>query len=87
MPPKGTNAALEIYIQQVRTDMEHHLDNINKKHCHDNLPSHQRKALRELRQRSDIRIKPADKGSAVVVLSKDDYIKEAESQLNNHAHY
>ena len=87
MPPKGRNAALEIYIQQVRTDVEHQLDNINKKHCHDNLLSHQRKALRELWQRSDIIIKPADKGSVVVVLSKDDYIKEAERQLSNHAHY
>ena len=37
--------------------------------------------------RSDIIIKPTDKGSTVVVLSKDDYIKEAERQLNNHAHY
>ena len=32
-------------------------------------------------------IKPADKGSAVVVLSKKDYINEAERQLNSHAHY
>ena len=32
-------------------------------------------------------IKPADKGSAVIVFSKEDYINEAELQLNNHAHY
>ena len=32
-------------------------------------------------------IKPTDKGSAVVILSKEDYISEAERQLNNHAHY
>ena len=48
---------------------------------------YQRKALRELQQSSDIIIKYADKGSAVLVLSKIDCIKEAEGQLNHHAHY
>ena len=28
-------------------------------------------------------IKPGDKGSAVVILSKEDYLREAECQLNN----
>ena len=67
--------------------MERQLGNINKKCCHDSLPPQQRKALRELRRRSDTVIKLVDKGSAVVVLSKDDYIQEAEWQLNNHGHY
>ena len=87
MPPKGRDPALEIYIKQVRTDVERQLDSTNKKRCHDNLPPYQRKALRELRQRPDIVIKPANKGFVVVVLRKDDYIKETERQLNNHAHY
>ena len=87
MPPKCRDVALEIYIKQFRRDVEHQLDNINKKCCHDNLPPQQKKALRELQHRSDIVTKPGDKGSAVVVLSKDDYIKDAERQLNNHAHY
>ena len=43
--------------------------------------------LKTLRRRQDIVIKPADKGSAVVVLSKDDYIKEAVRQLSNENHY
>ena len=41
----------------------------------------------KLKQRPDIAIKPADKGSAVVVLSLLDYIKEAERQLNDSATY
>ena len=48
---------------------------------------YQRKALRELQHCSDIVIKPIDKGFAVMVLSKNDYIKEAEQELNNHTHY
>ena len=45
------------------------------------------KPRRNLRQRTDIVIKPADKGSAVVVLSKEDYLKEADWQLNNQDYY
>ena len=74
MPLKGRDAALETYIKKVRTDMEHQLeDNINKR-CKGNLPSAERKALQNLRQQTGIVIKPADKASAVVVLSKEDYI-------------
>lgn len=42
----------------------------------DNLTREERAALENLRQRNDIIIKPADKGSAVVVLSKENNIKE-----------
>ena len=52
-----------------------------------NLPPEERTALKHLRQRTDIIIKPADKGIAVVVLSKDDYIREADQQLNNPTHF
>lgn len=61
--------------------MECQFDNINKKCCHDNLPSYERKALREIQHCSDMVIKPEDKGSAVVVLGKNDHIKEAERRL------
>jgi hypothetical protein len=35
------------------------------------------------KERNDIIIKPADKGSAVVVMDKTTYIQEAERQLSN----
>jgi len=35
----------------------------------------------------NIVIKPADKGSATVLMNRDDYIKEAERQLNNNKYY
>ena len=44
-------------------------------------------ALKNFRQRTNIIIKPADKGSAVVVLSKDDYINEANRQLNESVYH
>ena len=68
-------------------DVERQLENLQTKRCKDNLPPEERSALKHLRQRTDIIIKPADKGSAVVVLSKEDYIKEANRQLNESVYY
>ena len=53
----------------------------------DNLSPLERQALKYLQRRRDIVIKPADKGSAVVVLRKEDYINEADRQLRNEDHY
>ena len=39
-------------------------------------PVHERNALQNLQQPTDIVIKPADEGFVVVALSKEDYIKE-----------
>ena len=44
-------------------------------------------ALKELKQNADIVIKPADKGSAIVIMDRDDYVLEAERQLNVSKHY
>ena len=53
----------------------------------DNLTTEERLALQKLRARTDIIIKPADKGSATVVMSKEAYIREAERQLENETYY
>ena len=76
MPPKRRDAVLETYIKKTRTDVESHLNDLQTKMCRDNLPPEERSTLKNIRQCTDIIIKPADKASAVVVLSKD-YIKEA----------
>ena len=46
-----------------------------------NLTIKERKALYDLKNDRNIIIKGADKGSAVVVWDREDYIKEAEKQL------
>ena len=43
----------------------------------------ERTALQSLRYSEDIIIKPADKGSAVLVVDKSSYIREAERQLSD----
>ena len=47
----------------------------------------ERTALQNVRYNEDIIIKPADKGSAVVVMHKSAYIREAERQLSDNRFY
>ena len=78
----------ELYIDfYCRIDVECQLEKLQDKRCKDNLPNDERSAFKHIRQRNDIVIKPADKGSTVVMLSKEDYIKEADWQLNESVFY
>ena len=52
-----------------------------------NLNSKESAAIAELRKNPDIVIKPADKGAAVVVLNKTDYVEEGMRQLSNEKYY
>jgi hypothetical protein len=52
-----------------------------------NLSINEKKALAELKANRDIVIKPADKGSAVVIQNKSDYIKEGLRQLSDSNFY
>lgn len=52
-----------------------------------NLNPEEMEALHDLCNDDSIIIKPADKGGAIVVLNKQDYIKEGYRQLNNKSHY
>ena len=84
---KRRDAGQETYLRKTRTDVELQLDNLQAQRCKDNLPREERSALKHLRQYTDIIIKPADKGSAVVVLSKQDYIKESNRPLSKSVYY
>ena len=81
MPPKGRDSALELYISQVRSDVEQDLTKRRKFKAKDNLTAAERQALEGLLTREDIIIKPAEKGSAVAVMAKEDCLTEALRQL------
>ena len=85
IPPKNRVPCLETYIQAVSSQVRS--SNFSDNRSHDNLPREERQALSSLRTRTDIIIKPADKGSAVVVMDRQQYIDEAMRQLNNQSHY
>lgn len=52
-----------------------------------NLTTQEQEKLEELRQLKTIVIKPADKGSAIVIMDRKDYIKEALRQLQDRKYY
>ena len=72
------------FISSVESDIAKHKPPLPK---HDNLKPSERSALHGLKKREDIIIKPADKGSAVVVMDREHYISEAERQLNDSTFY
>ncbi len=62
-------------------------DFIRLRHQTPNLTSSERAAIRTLQDNKDIVIKPADKGSAVVILDQHNYLHEGYRQLNNTSYY
>ena len=58
-----------------------------KKPTRDNLTKSEREALNNLKNRTDIVIKPADKGGALVIMNSKDYLKESLRQLNDTNYY
>lgn len=82
-PPKNRVAAIESYLKAVEKDVWCLTRSIKRK---DNLHPSKRNALIQLRAHSDI-IKPATKGSAGVVMSKDAYLAEAHRQLLHTSYY
>ena len=86
IPPK-TESALETYIQAIQRTANNHLEVSQRHRLRDNLTRDERIALKSLQNRTDIVIKPADKGSAVVVMSREDYVAEANRQLSDDQYY
>ena len=54
---------------------------------HNNLTPAEKGAIQELKERDDIVIKPVDKGSAVVVMDKVEYLEEANRQVPEERFY
>ena len=82
-PPKGP-----LHLETFILSNEYDLNNTRVRAPRSkNLSDGERVALKNLRQKPDIVIKPADKGGAVVVQNIDDYIKEGERQLTDSTFY
>ena len=80
-PPPGRFAAFEYYITKCRKEVAQL--NFQQRVPKMNLSREELNALVALKQRTDIAIKPADKGGAVVVWDRALYIQEAERQLSD----
>ena len=63
-----------------------HRPNFRPSH-RNNMSPNETRALKELCDNKDIVIKPADKGSAVVIMQREDYLKEGYRQLSDISYY
>ena len=63
------------------------VNKIDLKQYGQNMSKADYRALKLLKQRKDIVIKPADKGSSTIILNKSDYIFEAYRQLSDSSYY
>lgn len=80
-PPVNRNASIETFCRLVDQDATELLKTKHKFNIHSNLSSEEKKALKDLQTDKSIIIKPADKGGAIVVLNRSDYVNECEKQL------
>ena len=82
-PPKG-HPNLEVFLSEVEKEL---FTVVDSKLGYSNLSKEEWKAMRTLADDRTIVIKKADKGSFVVVWGCNDYIEEAEKQLNDTSVY
>ena len=82
-PPKGS-PSLQLFLSKVKEDTFSVLPGHPKKF---NLNREEYFTMRSLHNDRSVIIKPADKGSAVVVWDKQDYLKEAKRQLSDSSIY
>ena len=84
MLPDKLSSCVETFITAINHDIK---SSKTKKLPRDNLTKSEREALLNLQKRNDIIITKADKGGAVVILDINDYIDEANRQLNDTNNY
>lgn len=84
---KNKEDCIEFYQNCVLADISKLLPKYNKQQQKPNLSESEKRALSELKRNKDIIIKKADKGGAVVILNRIDYINEAMRQLNDDKSY
>lgn len=83
--PKTTKESIANYHSTIESTILHRYSHLN--HIVPNITVRERKAIQSLTHNTDIVIKSADKGSAVVIMNKSDYLSEVHRQLSNRLHY
>ena len=84
VPSSQTPPIRDVQIELYLSEIEDKLININESgKNYPNLSKDEREALKSLMNDNEIITKAADKGSAVVIWSKHDYLLEASNQLSD----
>ncbi|XP_045178135.2 uncharacterized protein LOC123538232 [Mercenaria mercenaria] len=82
-PEPGRDKYLDAYIEEVKNAI---VNGIHDK-CTSNLSKSERKAMKALLNDNNIIIRPADKGSGIVIVDAEDYIKKLEKEVKDNASY
>ena len=83
--PYNVHHTVNTFIEAFNNELNNQPDkNLKPRY---NLTKSERKALEDLKKRTDIVITNVDRGGAVVIQDVKDYIKEANKQLNNRTYY
>ena len=85
-PPDGRNQFIDSFVNRART----YYDNFVSSISHDtgsNLQNNQQSALKDLSSNNDIVIKEADKGGAITIINKEDYITDCNTLLEDNSAY
>lgn len=82
-PEEGRDKWLDEYIRQVKEDV---IRGLNRKFS-SNITVSEDKAMRELLHDQSIIIRPADKGSGIVVMDTNQYVDQLENEMINSASY
>ena len=85
-PSSQREKHLDTYIEAVQKDILREY-NTHRPASAKNLSRKEYDSLKALSERTDIVIKPADKGGGIVILNKSDYIQEGTRQLTNTSFY
>lgn len=84
-PPPQRDKCMDMYIKAVQRDI---IAEYRKRSSYrPNLSGKEQRALEILSTRTDVIIKPADKGGAIVVMNQTDYNTEAQRQLSDTSFY
>ncbi|CAJ0961764.1 unnamed protein product [Ranitomeya imitator] len=79
--PSENSPAIDAFISAVNNDIEKLRDECSKEFKYPNMTRGEVRALQDLMEDDKIIIKKADKGGAVVLLNKNDYVDEIKRQL------
>jgi len=82
-PNAGKDPFLDAYITAVKTDVVQGV----KPKTYRNISRDENKAMHDIKNNRSIVIKEADKGSAVVIQDRNNYVQECMRQLDNTDHY
>ncbi|XP_069110165.1 uncharacterized protein [Argopecten irradians] len=85
-PRTNKSQHLNTFLNVLDYSINQEINQPNNK-IHKNLSTEETTALNNLRHRNDIVIKPADKGGAIVVMNRTDYLQKAMDLLNEKDHY